>query len=137
MSPPLGRASGELHAGIEIGGTHVGVLIEGAADGQQQAVQGGVIGDFGMSDGAEQDGVAGLQQIDGAGRHHAAPAEEVVRAPVEILKREGDVVLLRALFEDAFCLRDDFGADTVAGDHRNREGFIGSNTIVAGSISAD
>ena len=100
MSPPLGRASGELHAGIEIGRTHVGVLIEGAADGQQQAVQRGVIGNFGMADRAEQDGVAGLQQIDRAGRHHAAPAEVVVRAPVEILKREGDVVLLRDTFPE-------------------------------------
>ena len=62
-----------------------------------------MIGDFGMADGAEQDGVAGLQEIDGAGGHHAAPAEVVVGAPVEILKREGDVVLLRALFQDAFC----------------------------------
>ena len=45
-----------------------------------------------MADGAEQDGVAGLQQIDGAGGHHAAPAEEVVRAPVEILKHEAEIV---------------------------------------------
>ena len=52
-------------------------------------------------------------------------------APVEILKREGDVVLLRALFQNALGLRDDFGADTVAGDHRDREGLHGSNTIVA------
>ena len=123
MSPPLGRASGELHAGIEIGGTHVGVLIEGAADGEEQAVQRGVIGNFGMAHRAEQDGVAGLEQVDRAGRHHAAPAEVVIRAPVEILEGEGDVVLLGALFENAFCLRDDFGADTVAGDHRDREGL--------------
>ena len=123
MSPPLGRASGRLHAGIQIGRPHIGVLVEGAADGQQQAVQRGVVGNFGMAHRAEQNGVAGLQQIDGAGRHHAAPAEEVVRAPVEILKREGDVVLLRDLFEDPLGLRDDFGADAVARDHRNREGL--------------
>ena len=119
----MGRASGELHAGIKVGGTHIGVLIEGAADGQEEAVQGGVIGDFGMADGAEEDGIAGLQQIDRAGRHHAAPAEVVFGAPVEILEREGDVMLLARLFQNAFCLRDDFGADTVAGDHRDREGF--------------
>ena len=96
----FGPGERRLHAGIEVGGTHVGVLIEGAADGQQQAVERGVVGNFGMSDRAEQDGVAGLEQIDRAGRHHAAPAEVVVRAPVEILKGEGDVVLLRARFRE-------------------------------------
>ncbi len=43
----------------------------------------------GWPDRAQQDRVAGLKQIDGAGGHHPAPAEEVVGAPVEILKHEG------------------------------------------------
>ena len=88
----LGLGQRRLDARVKIGGTHVGVLIEGAPDGQQQAVERGVIGNIGMAHGAEQDGVAGLQQIDRAGRHHAAPAEVVIGAPVEILKHEGDVV---------------------------------------------
>ena len=61
-----------------------------------------------MAHGAQQNGVAGLQQIDGAGGHHAAPAEVMPRAPVEILKREGDVVFLRGLFEHALGAADDF-----------------------------
>ena len=119
----FGPGQRRVHAGIEVGRTHIGVLIEGAPDGQQEAVQRGVVGNFGMSHGAEQDGIAGLEEIDGAGRHHAAPAEVVIRAPVEILEGEGDVVLLRALFQNAFCRWDDFGADTVAGNHRYREGL--------------
>ena len=100
----LGPRQRRVHPGIEIGRPHVGVLVEGAPDGQQQAVQRGVVGNLGMAHRAQQDGIAGLEQIDGARRHHAAPAEVVVRAPVEILKRESDVVLLRALFQNAFCL---------------------------------
>ena len=74
-----------------------------------------------MPDGAQQDGVAGLEQVDGACRHHAAPAEEVVGAPVEILKREADVVLFGDALQDAFRLRNDFLAHTIAGNHADRK----------------
>ena len=92
ISPPRGFAQRRLHAGIEKRRPHIGVLIESPPDGQQQPVQRDVIGNIGMADRAQQDGVAGLQQVDGAGGHHAAPAEKVLRAPVEILKRESDIV---------------------------------------------
>jgi len=105
---------------------HVGVLVESAPDGKQQAVQRGVIRDFGVSHRAEQYGIAGLEEIDGARRHHAAPAKEVARAPVEILERERDVMLLCDLFQNAFCRRDDFRAHPVAGNHRYCEGLHGS-----------
>ncbi len=121
MSPPRGLRERRFHAGIEICGPHVGVLIERAADGQQQAVKRGVVGNIGMADGAEQDGVAGLEEVDGAGGHHAAPAEKMLGAPVEILKRKGDLVFLGDPFQDAFGLRDDFGADAIARDYRDRE----------------
>ena len=58
-----------------------------------------------------------------AGGHHAAPAEEMVRAPIEILEGEVDLMFLARPFEDAFRLRDDLGADAVAGDHCDCEGF--------------
>ena len=74
--PPLRRRQRRLHARIQLRRPDVGVLIERAPDGQQQPVQRDVVGDFGMPDGAQQNGVAGLQQIDGAGGHHAAPAEK-------------------------------------------------------------
>src|SRR5581483_9158878 len=74
-----------------------------------------------MAHGAQVDGIAGLQQVDGPGGHHAAPAEIVFGAPVEILEREIDVVLAADLFKHAFALRDDFGAHAVAGDHRDGE----------------
>ena len=62
-----------------------------------------------------------LEQIDRSCRHHAAPAEKVVGAPVEVLKREAHIVLFGDALEDAFRLRNDFLADTVAGNHADRK----------------
>ncbi len=121
----LGPRQGRLHAGIEIGGTHVRVLVEGAADGQQQPVQRGVVGDFGMAHRAQEDRVAGLQQVDRAGGHHPAPAEIVLGAPFEILKREAHIVLFGGGFQNPFSLRDDFAAHAVAGDYTNGESLHG------------
>ena len=72
--PPSLPGQRRFDTRIEIRRTHVGILIEGAADGQQQAVQRDVIGNVGMADGAQQDGIAGLQQIQRAGGHHACPS---------------------------------------------------------------
>ena len=45
------------HAGHELAGAQVHVLVEAAADGDQQTPEGDVVGDVGPADGAEQDGV--------------------------------------------------------------------------------
>ena len=50
---------GGLDAGIEDGGADADGLIEGAAHGQQQALQGDVVGDVGVAHRAEEDGVVG------------------------------------------------------------------------------
>ena len=110
-----------LHARIEIRRPHVGVLIEGAADGQQQAVEGDVVGDLGMAHGAQQDGVAGLQEVDGAGGHHASPAAVVRRSPFEILKHEGHVLAAAGAIEHAAGLRNHLRAHAIARDHCNGE----------------
>ena len=121
MSPPLAPASGDCHARIEIRRPHVGVLVERAPDGQQQPVERGVVGDLRMPHGAQQDGVARLQQVDGPGGHHAPPAEKVLRAPFEILKREGHVMFPGDLLQNALGLGHDLGPDAVAGDHCDGE----------------
>ena len=89
----------------------------------------------GWPDGAQQDRVAGLQQVDRVGRHHAAPAEEVLGAPIEILKREGDVVLPGDALQDPLGLRNDFRADAVAGDHADRKSFHGFERNCSGDRS--
>ena len=53
-------------------------MIERAADGQQQSVQGYVIRNFRMSHGAQQDGIRRTQQIQGIRGHHAAVTEIMV-----------------------------------------------------------
>ena len=120
-------ASGERRgdAGIEISRPHVGVLIEGAPDGQQHAVEGSVVGDVRMADGPQENGVAGRQQIQGASGHHAAPTEEMFRAPVEILKRERHFIFPCGLLQHALGRRHDFTAHAVAGYHRDCERLHG------------
>ena len=56
-----------------------------------------------------------------AGGHHPAPAEKVLGAPFEILKRKSEIVFLRGLLEHSLGLGNDFLADAVAGDHRYGE----------------
>ena len=76
-----------------------------------------MIGDVGMADGAEQDRVAGAQQLQRIRRHHPAVREIVFRAPVKILVEAGKVVLLSGAIEDSLAFRNHFLADPVAGDH--------------------
>ena len=113
-------------ARIEVGRADIGVLIERAPDRQQESVQGGVVGNLGMAYRAEQDGIAGLQQVDRPGGHHAAPTEVMVGAPFEILKREGNVVFPADSLEHALALRDDLFADAVSRDHRDRKSLHAS-----------
>jgi len=70
-----------------------------------------------MSHRAQQDGVAGLQEIDRAGRHHMPPAEEVLRAPIEVLKHKGHMMFLADHFQDPLGGGNDFTANAVACDH--------------------
>jgi hypothetical protein len=43
----------------------------------------------------------------------------VFRAPIEIQEFTSEIVFLAGALEDPLALRDDFLADTVAGDHCN------------------
>ena len=100
-----------------------------------------MVGNLGVPHGAQKDGVARLQQVDGAGGHHAPPAEKVLRAPFEILKREGHVMFPGDLLQNALGLGDHFKADAVAGDHCDGECFHrledNSSAPLAGKSSDD
>jgi hypothetical protein len=80
-----------------------------------------MIGDIGVADGAQKDRIAGAQQIQRVLRHHSAVREIVFGAPIEVKELAGEIVLLACAIEDPFAFRDDFLADTVAGDHCNIE----------------
>ena len=79
-----------------------------------------------MAHRAQQNGVAGLQQVERAGGHHLPPAEKVRRAPFEVLKREREIVFVRGVLEHALGLRHHFLAHAIAGDHRYCEGPHGT-----------
>jgi hypothetical protein len=78
-----------------------------------------------MPDRAQQNSVAGLQQVERAGGHHLPPAEKVGCAPVEVLKRKAEIVFVGGMLQHALGLGDDLQADAVAGDHRYGKGFHG------------
>ena len=76
-----------------------------------------MIGYIRMTDGAEQDGVGGPQQIQRVLRRHAAVREIILRAPVEVLEAAGEVVLSSRAIENLLRRWNDFLANAVAGDY--------------------
>jgi hypothetical protein len=62
-------------SGVEDSRTHVYVLVESSAYGQQQTVQRRVVPDGRMSYSAQQDGVRAPQLIEGVRRHHPTVLE--------------------------------------------------------------
>ena len=103
-------------AGHEAAGAQVHVLVEGAADGDEQAPEGDVVGDAGEADGAEEDAVAGAQFFEAVVRHHGAGAAVGFAGPVVVVEGEGEAEAGGGGVEDAQALGDGLAADAVAGD---------------------
>ena len=80
----LFAGQGRFHAWMKIGGADTNPLVEAATHGQQQAMQGDVVGDVGVTNRAEQDGVKGFQCLDAIYRHEIAGFAVVFRAPGEL-----------------------------------------------------
>ena len=80
---------GRGHSGVEVGGAHAYSLVEAATHGKQEAVQGDVVRDVGVSDGAEEDGVEAGELFQAILGHQAAGLAVVVAAPGELGKPEG------------------------------------------------
>ena len=103
------------------GRADVGELVEAAADGEEQAVEGDVVGDIDVADGAEEDGVVRGKLFEGVGGHHGAVLEVVFGAPIEVGEVEVEGELLACGAEDVEGGWDDFLADAVAGNDRDAE----------------
>ncbi len=118
-----GVAVGErgVDAVEEDGRADVGELIEAAADGEEQAVEGDVVGDIDVADGAEEDGVVRGELFEGVGGHHGAVLEVIFGAPIKVGEVEVEGELLAGGAEDVEGGWDDFLADAVAGDDRDAE----------------
>ena len=76
MSPAVRPASGLAHAGIEHRRPHAGVLIEAAANRQQQPVERDVVLQPRIADGAEEDRVERPQPIERVGAASSGRARE-------------------------------------------------------------
>ena len=92
-------------------------LVESAAHGQQQALEGDVVGDVGVADGAEQDSVVGFQQLQPVVRHHFAGLAVVGRPPrIFGVVEDGASRCGGKGVQHLAAFRDDFGTHTVTGD---------------------
>ena len=101
----------------DAGGPDVCILIKSLADVQPQSPKGDVIGDGGMTDGAEIDSVKGLQDFQAILRHHPPMGAVIVTTPGKGLK--GHPKAPRDLLEgveDLDLRGDDFQTDPVGGD---------------------
>ncbi len=96
----------------------IDVLVEAAADRDQQAPQRDMVRHAGKADRTEIDGVERAQLVEAVGRHHRAGLGEALAAPVEMHPLEPEVAAGRRL-QHLLALRHHFVADAVAGDHRD------------------
>ena len=102
----------------------VGVLVEALADLQAQAPERDVVRDVRIAGGAEQDRVLVADRGQAVLRHHRAVPAEVVAAPVEVLEREAEAAARPGeRLQHLLAGRNDFLADAVAGNGRDRVGL--------------
>src|SRR3546814_19015524 len=87
------------------------------SDRQPQLPEGDVIGNLGIADGAEVDGIEAAQRGDAVLGHHAPAAPIAVGAPVEVLRLAGEAAIEAGHdIQHLEARGDDLGADTVAWD---------------------
>ncbi len=114
------RGDPRQHAGR----AHVGVLIEGLADGEPKAPERDVVGNLRMPGRAEQDRVVLADQVPPVGRHHAAVLLVILAAPVEVVDLEREAAVAPGDGVQRFETgRNHFRADAVTRDRRDRVCF--------------
>ncbi len=77
----------------DAGRAHIGVLVEGLADGEPQAPERDVVGNVGMAGRAEEDGVVAADLLAAILRHHAPVLLVVLAAPVEMVEGHGEAAV--------------------------------------------
>ena len=110
--------SGELHARPQPHRALVHVLLEAAADGDQQAPERDVVGHVVAAHGAQEDCVGRRQPVQRVRGHHRARLHVVVAAPRVLGQRQLEAVRAARGRQHLQRRRRDLGADAVAGDDR-------------------
>src|SRR3984957_1022226 len=112
----------------------VGVLVERLADREPQAPEADVIRHLGRADRAEIDGVMALDLRETVRRHHHAGRPIMVRSPPKMIEAPLDPALaLRDRLQHLEASRNDFFADSVAGNDRDPIASHGVGSGVSGS----
>src|SRR5690242_1393057 len=114
---------GTLDAFQQANRPQIHVLLESAADGNQESPEREVIGNVGMPDRAEEDGVERTELLEAVRRHHPACSRVGFAAPVEGSPLELKAEAAPGGIEHANALGNHFLADTVSGDHRDVKGL--------------
>ena len=95
------------------------VLVEGAADRDQQSPQRDVVGHPWRPNGTKEDRVVAAEPIQAVGGHHLAGLQVVVAAPGQLVPLEAKAVEAPCLLEHALGRRDDLVTDAVARQNRD------------------
>src|SRR5690242_10794284 len=99
----------------------VHVLAEAAAQGNEQAPQGNVVGNIRMSNGSEENSVKRLELRDAIRGHHSPGLDIGFAAPVQAFPGNTESKALCCRFQDSHAFRHNFFADSVSGDNRDME----------------
>ena len=119
MSISSSLASGTLHAGHAADRPQREVLVEGAANRDQQAPQRDVVRHTWRAHRAEEDRVVAAERLQPVLGHHRAGLEVPVAAPGKLVPLEPEAVQLARALEHALGGRDDLVADPVARDRHD------------------
>ena len=117
-----GRAVSQRRAdaGHQPDRTDAGVLLERAADLDEQAPERDMVRHLGRpADRAQEDGLVALDLVKPVLGHHVAVLEVVVAAPGQLVPLELEPELTARRVEHAHALRHHLLADAVTGDHRD------------------
>jgi hypothetical protein len=101
------------------------VLLETAADRNEQPPQRDVIRHAGVADRAEEDGVVVTELFEPVFRHHATRPPIRFAAPVKVIEAEVDSESPARGFQHTQSLGDYFLPDAIPGDHGNTIGLHG------------
>src|ERR1700688_416139 len=82
-----------------------------------------MIGDAGVANGTEKDGVEGSQLPQAVVRHHLPGLHVRFAAPVKRVPLHAKIETPARRFQHTDSFRNHFFSDAVSGDHRNVEGF--------------
>src|SRR5262249_46035247 len=107
---------------------------KGPANRKQQAVEGHVILNLGMSDGPQKNCVAAAKQFERIRRHHATVSKIIIRPPIEHFASESKMKMIGKMLKHRNSGGNHFVAYAIAGNYRYRILFDFSVSHIASAL---